>query len=209
MHEPLLIGSGNRGKAAELAELLQGLPWDVKSLADFPKAPEPVEDGDTFEANAVKKASCFSACFNVCCVADDSGLMVDALGGAPGIHSARYAGAACNDADNRAKLLAALDGVPEKKRTARFVCCAAFVKPGQPPHIETGAVEGRIAFECRGQLGFGYDPLFIPEGFEETFGEIEPARKHLISHRGRALRKLRDYLESLIESHCSDTARHM
>ena len=208
MHEPLLIGSGNRGKAAELAELLQGLPWDVKSLADFPGIPEPLEDGDTFEANAVKKALYFSNRLDICCVADDSGLIVDALDGAPGIYSARYAGPDCSDANNRAKLLATLGGVPQDKRTARFVCCAAFVAPGQTPHIETGTVEGRIAFECRGQLGFGYDPLFIPEGLDKTFGEIDPVQKHLISHRGRALRKLRVYLESLRESHCSDARRN-
>jgi len=202
--EPLVIGSGNRAKAAELAELLEGLPWVVKSLADFPEVPAPIEDGDTFEANAVKKAAYFSNRLNICCVADDSGLMVDALGGAPGIHSARYAGPACNDADNRAKLLAALDGVPEAERTARFVCCAAFAAPGQPMHVETGTVEGRIASECRGRLGFGYDPLFVPEGFDKTFGEMDPVQKHLISHRGRALRKLRAYMESHCEGHRSN-----
>jgi len=208
VRETLLIGSGNRGKAAELAELLAGMPWDVKGLAGFPKVPEPVEDADSFEDNAVKKAAYFANAFNVCCVADDSGLVVDALGGAPGIYSARYAGPACNDADNRAKLLRALDGVPLECRTARFVCCAVFLRPGQPPHIETGTVEGRIAFECRGELGFGYDPLFIPEGFEETFGEIEPARKHQVSHRGRALQKLRAYLESLREDRRTNPEGH-
>lgn len=208
MRETLLIGSGNKGKAAELAELLEGLPWDVKGLADFPMVPEPVEDAGTFDGNAIKKAAYFSECFNVCCVADDSGLVVDALGGAPGVYSARYAGPACNDADNRAKLLGALEGVPEERRTARFMCCAVFLRPGQPPHIETGTVEGRITFECRGELGFGYDPLFVPEGFDETFGQIEPARKHQVSHRGRALRKLRAYLESLREDRCTDAQGH-
>lgn len=197
MAETLLIGSGNRGKAAELAHLLEGLPWDVRSLADYPDVPPPVEDAPTFEENAVKKALYFSGRFNVPCLADDSGLMVDALGGAPGVYSARYAGPDADDKANNAKLLAALEGLPSARRTARFVCYAAFVRPGEPPHIETGAVEGRIIFEPRGSGGFGYDPLFIPEGSEKTFGQMQPAEKKLISHRGRALAKMRIYLEKL------------
>ena len=196
-HETLLIGTGNRGKAAELARLLDDLPWHVKDLSDFPNVPEPAEDGETFEANAVKKARYFSDHFRVSCVADDSGLVVDALDGAPGIFSARYAGNGATDAENNAKLLAALDGWPEPERAARFVCCIAFVRPGAEPHIETGMAEGRIAFEPKGSLGFGYDPLFIPEGFTVTFAEMDPSEKLAVSHRGRALRKLRSYLESL------------
>lgn len=197
MAEPLLIGSRNRKKAAELAELLAGLPWDVKSLADFFPVPEPVEDGATFEENAVEKAVYYADRLCVWCVADDSGLVVDALGGAPGVYSARYAGPGCNDADNNAKLLAALADVPDPLRTARFVCCAVVARPGGEPHLEKGVVEGRVGFECRGRLGFGYDPLFIPEGNDKTFGEMTLAEKHAISHRGRAFRKLRDYLASL------------
>jgi XTP/dITP diphosphohydrolase len=198
--KPLLIGSGNRGKAAELAELLRDLDWEVKSLADFPKVDEPIEDADTFEGNALKKAAYYSELFGIACIADDSGLVVDALNGAPGIYSARYAGPECDDARNREKLLAALKGIPTESRTARFVCCAVFIEPGSEPHLEKGAVEGHIAFKCKGVLGFGYDPLFIPEGFDATFGEIDPAQKHSVSHRGRALRKLCAYLESLREN---------
>lgn len=196
MNECLLLGTQNRGKVAELAVLLEGLPWDVKSLTEFPPVPSPVEDGDSFEANAIKKAEYFSMRFGVCCVADDSGLVVDALGGAPGIHSARYSGENASDVANNAKLLAALADVPESARTARFVCCVAFVRPGAAPHTEMGVAEGRIAFEPQGKGGFGYDPLFIPEGFSWSFGELEPAEKHAISHRGRALKSLRAYLES-------------
>lgn len=194
---PLLIGSGNQKKAVELAELLAGLPWDVKSLKDFPDVPAPIEDGDTFEENAVKKAVYYAERVGVWCVADDSGLVVDALGGAPGVYSARYSGPDCTDADNNAKLLAALDGIPEAARTARFVCCAALAAPGGVPRLESGIVEGRIGFACRGASGFGYDPLFLPEGRAQTFGEMGHAEKHLISHRGRALAKLRAHLVSL------------
>jgi XTP/dITP diphosphohydrolase len=192
-----LIGSNNAGKALELAELLDGLPWDVKSLADYPPIPAPEEDGDTFEANAAIKARYFSGRFNVHCVADDSGLIVDVLDGRPGIRSARYAGEGCSHADNNRKLPAELDGVAEADRKARFVCWAALADPSGHIHTENGCVKGRIAFTCRGTHGFGYDPLFIPEGFSETFGEMDPAQKQTISHRANALRKLRAYLESL------------
>jgi len=193
----LLIGSRNRGKAAELAGLLEGLPWEVRCLADYAPVPPPVEDGLTFEENAIKKAVYFSESFGVACLADDSGLVVDAIGGAPGIYSARYAGETADDKANNAKLLAELEAVAEAERTARFVCCAAFVRPGEPPHVETGVAEGRIGFKPRGAGGFGYDPLFIPEGHTRTFGEMEAAEKKLISHRGLALQKMRSYLERL------------
>ena len=197
MAEPLLIGSGNRHKTRELSELLAGLPWAVQGLADLPEAPPPEEDGATFEDNAVKKAIYYAERFDRWCVADDSGLVVDALDGAPGVYSARYAGPDATDADNSAKLLAALADVPDPKRTARFVCCAALARPGEAPHVEMGAVEGRIGFVCRGRRGFGYDPLFTPAGRSETFAEMDPADKHAISHRGLALGKLRLYLASL------------
>jgi XTP/dITP diphosphohydrolase len=197
MGKALLIGSRNRGKAAELSALLEGLGWDVLTLNDFPDVPEPVEDGATFEENAVKKARYFSEQFGVCCVADDSGLVVDALGGEPGVYSARYSGPGATDLTNNEKLLAALKDVPREARTARFVCCAAFVCPGGEPHVEMGTVEGQIAFSPRGPRGFGYDPLFVPEGHERTFAEMDAAEKHSMSHRGKALAKLRTYLESL------------
>ncbi len=197
MDRVLLIGSGNRDKAAELAELLVGLPWAVRGLNDFPAIDEPEEDGDTFEENALKKARHYSQAFQVCCVADDSGLQVDALGGAPGVYSARYAGPNGAYADNNAKLLAALKDVPEEKRTARFVCCAAFVSPDGTTHSVFGKVEGRIALSPRGTNGFGYDPLFIPEEMALTFGELNGDAKHAISHRGRAFRQLRAFLETL------------
>lgn len=197
MPEVLLIGSKNRKKARELAELLRGLPWDVKCLADFPAVDEPEENAATFEENAVIKAEYYSNAFGVACAADDSGLCVDALDGAPGVFSARYAGPACDDARNVAKLLDALADTPWHLRTARFVCCAALVRPGAGPHIERGEVEGHIAAEPFGEHGFGYDPVFVPENHDCTFAEMDPRDKHVISHRGRAFAKLRACLETL------------
>ena len=196
MAQTLVIGSGNRDKARELAELLAGLPWNVKCLGDFEPIPEPVEDGETFEANALLKARYYGERLGLPCVADDSGLEVDALDGAPGVYSARYAGEGCTYADNNRKLLAALDGAPLEGRGARFVCCAAFVAPGVE-HVELGYCEGRIAFEARGANGFGYDPVFVPAGDTRTFSEMTVAEKQALSHRGQAFRKIRRYLESL------------
>lgn len=198
MSEVLLIGTANRNKVAELAHILEGLPWDVKSLDAFPTVPEPQEDGDTFEANAIKKAVYYGRLFEVCCVADDSGLVVDALGGAPGVLSARYAGPECSYADNNAKLLRELAGIPESQRSARFVCCAAFAHRSGRTQVETGVVEGRIIEEPRGAGGFGYDPLFVPRGHDLTFAEMDPVQKNAISHRARAFQRLRAYLETLL-----------
>ncbi len=195
MNRPLLIGSGNRDKAQELADLLAGLPWDVLCLADFDPIEEPEETGATFEENALLKARYYGEAFGVATVADDSGLEVDRLGGAPGIYSARYAGEGCTYADNNHKLLTALGDVEPALRTARFVCCAAFVAPGVV-HVEHGACEGHIAHEPRGTNGFGYDPLFIPDGHTRSFAEMTVPEKQTLSHRGRAFRKIRRFLES-------------
>ncbi len=197
MGDVLLVGSGNQKKAAELAALLQGLRWEVRGLGDYPSVPEPEETGATFEENAILKARHYSEAFGVACLADDSGLAVDALGGAPGVYSARYAGPDATDADNNAKLLDALEDYMWHERTARFVCHAALWQAGQPVHLEYGAVEGHISMEPFGTGGFGYDSLFVPLGFERTFGEMSAPEKHGLSHRGQALGKFRVYLESL------------
>jgi len=194
--ETLLIGSGNRHKAEELRVLLAGLPWDVKGLGDFDPVEEPEETGETFEANALLKARYYGERFGVTCVADDSGLCVDALAGAPGVFSARYAGPGCTYDDNNEKLLNALADRPWHERSARFVCCAAFLPEGGEPHLEIGTVEGHIAVEPHGDHGFGYDPVFVPEGHDRTFAEMTAEEKHALSHRGRAFAKLRAYLES-------------
>ena len=196
MTRDLLIGSGNLNKARELATLLEGLPWKVLSLRDFPDVEAPEETGVTFAENAALKARYYAEKFQVACVADDSGLEVDALDGAPGVYSARYAGEQGNDQANIEKLLDALEETPWHERTARFVCCAAYVAPGEELHTEEGEVRGHIAVSPFGDNGFGYDPLFVPEGFEATFAEMEPVEKHEISHRGRAFQKMRAWLEA-------------
>ena len=198
MDRVLLIGSNNKDKAQEIRALLDDSPWNIKSLADLTPVPEPEETEKTFEGNALLKARYYAERFGVACVADDSGLEVDALDGAPGVYSARYAGENCTYADNNRKLLAALKGVPEERRQARFVCMAAFVDEEGGEHVERGTVEGVIAPECRGEYGFGYDPLFVPEGFDRSFGELTPEAKSAVSHRGRAFRKLCEYLASLV-----------
>ena len=194
----LLIGSGNRDKARELAAILDETPWIVQCLADLEDIEPPTEDGEAFEDNALLKASYYGAAFGLPCVADDSGLEVDVLDGAPGVWSARYAGEGCFYADNNAKLLRELQGWrdPDARRS-RFVCCAAYVDPDGRRFVDRGSVEGRIALEPRGSEGFGYDPIFIPDGWEETFAELPQEIKHAISHRGRAFAKLKAFLETL------------
>ncbi len=194
---PLLIGSGNQHKAAELAELLADLPFEVKSLRDFPTVQEPEETGKTFEANALLKAHYYGSHFGIDCVADDSGLEVDALGGQPGVYSARYAGEDCSYADNNAKLLEALEAIGDSQRGARFVCCAAFVPRDGQPHTLRGTIDGIILKAPRGEHGFGYDPVFQPAGETRSFAEMSAHEKHAISHRGRAFAAMRDYLAAL------------
>ncbi len=198
MDRILLIGSNNENKARELRALLDDSPWDLRTLSDFDPVPEPEETEDTFEGNALLKARYYARCFDLSCVADDSGLEVDALNGVPGVYSARYAGENCTYEDNNRKLLAALEGVPEEGRKARFVCLAAFVNEDGVEHVERGCVGGTIAAACRGEHGFGYDPVFIPEGFDQTFGELAPEAKAAVSHRGRAFAKLCAHLASIV-----------
>lgn len=194
MARVLLIGSGNRDKRDELTHLLEGSDWDVKSLKDFEAIEEPEETEETFEGNALLKARYYGKHFGVACVADDSGIEVDALDGAPGVYSARYAGEDCTYEDNNRKLLEAIRDVPDEKRTARFVSCAAFVDADGTEHVELGTVEGVLAHELSGENGFGYDPVFIPTGFDRTFGHFSREEKATVSHRGKAFRAMCKYL---------------
>lgn len=199
MKPKLLIGSANKDKVEELARLLDSLHWELLSLADVPPVEAPEETGSTFEENALLKAAFYSKQYDLPCVADDSGLEVDALDGAPGVYSARYAGPGCSYTDNNDKLLEAMENCLWYERTARFVCCAAFVTPEDLPqqttgHTVEGVVEGHIAVEPLGDNGFGYDPLFVPYGHEKTFAQMPETLKHQLSHRGHAFKKMSQYL---------------
>jgi XTP/dITP diphosphohydrolase len=196
----LLVGTTNRGKFAEIEGYLQRLPLRLLSLQSLGNWPELVEDGATFEQNALKKAKTLAEYCGFLTLADDSGLVVDALNGAPGIFSARYAGEESNDARNNEKLLIELKHVPEQERSARFVCALALCAPDSD-HPQEWIVrehcEGRIAFAARGENGFGYDPLFFYPPLDKTFGEIDRETKARVSHRGKALAKLAEILSSL------------
>ncbi len=185
----LVFASRNPGKLAELRQLTADLDVEVVSAADL-GVPDVVEDGATFEANAVKKAREVAAATGLPALADDSGLEVDALGGAPGVHSARYAGGHGADAANNRKLLAALAAVPPERRTARFHAVVALADPGGEIWTAHGACEGVILDAPRGAGGFGYDPLFFSPELGMTFGEAGVGPKSGVSHRARAMRAL-------------------
>lgn len=189
---PLLVSTRNTHKVREIRTIL-GDPFEVFDLSRLPAMPEVEETGTTFEDNATLKAVAASQLFDGWVIADDSGLEVDALGGAPGVFSARYAGEAALDAENNALLLRNLEGVRERARTARFRCVIVLARAGRKLAAFSGVVEGIIAPRSRGAEGFGYDPLFVPDGFCQTFGELPEATKNLLSHRGRALNKLREW----------------
>jgi len=175
--------------------MLQDLPVEVLSLRDFPGVPEVTEDGSTFRDNALKKAREVSRHISETVLADDSGLEADALGGQPGIHSARYAGPAAGDEANNAKLLKALEGVPREKRGAAFRCVLVLFSPDGRNEFFEGSWRGEILFAPRGTLGFGYDPLFLDPRQGLTAAELPPELKNRISHRGQAFAKFREWLE--------------
>ncbi len=181
----LLIATRNKHKLEEIRAILGAPALALKSALDFPDIPDVVEDGATFEANAQKKAEALARATGLWTLADDSGLEVDALGGAPGVFSARYAGEPTDYAANNSKLLRELAG--GKNRTARFRCVLALASPAGKVRFVDGRCEGRIIEDLRGAGGFGYDPLFIPDGFAQTFAEMPTDAKNKISHRGRAL----------------------
>ncbi len=181
----LLIATHNAHKLHEIRTTLIMPNVEIVGMDAFPDVPEVVEDGDTFEANAIKKAVEVANITGLMTMADDSGLEVDALNGAPGVYSARYAGEPCDDAANNRKLLAALEGVAN--RTARFRCAIALVEPNGTPQTVSGRCEGAIGYEPHGENGFGYDPLFTPADYDQTFAQLGDSVKNSISHRGAAL----------------------
>ena len=185
----LVVGSANPGKAREIAVLLGGLGGIVESLKDHPPVDFP-EEGTDYLANAIAKARAVADQLGVFAIADDSGLEVDALDGRPGPLSARYGGPDLDDAGRVTRLLGELQGTPPEGRGARFVCLAAFAAPDGSVETAKGICEGRILERPRGTAGFGYDPIFQPEGDSRSMAELSPSEKHQISHRGQALRTL-------------------
>lgn len=194
----IVAATQNKHKIREIEAITKefGMSIISRNEAGVPDV-EIVEDGDTFEANSFKKANEIMKMCGSITIADDSGLMVDALDGAPGVYSARFAGEECNDEDNNSKLLACLEGVPYEKRTARFVSVITMVFPDGNTIVARGECEGHITFETKGDGGFGYDPLFVPLGYENTFGELPAEEKNRISHRAKALELLREKLTGL------------
>jgi XTP/dITP diphosphohydrolase len=195
----LLLASHNRAKAAEIAAILRdaGLDLEVVTLADFPEVVLPPETARTFAENALAKAKAAAAATGLPAVADDSGIEVDALGGEPGVMSARYGGPEATDRDRYQKVLRLLKEVPDVRRVARFRCAAAYATPDGQTLLAEGTLEGRIVREPVGSGGFGYDPIFIPDGDTRTMAQLTPAEKHAISHRGRAFRALAKLIRGL------------
>ena len=197
----LVVGSKNPHKSEEIRRMLAGLPVEVVGLSDFGDVPDVIEEGVTLEENAAHKALFFARQTGCLVVSDDSGIEVDAIGGAPGVHSARYAGDDATYDDNNRLLLSELAGVPGPKRTARFRCVIALASPDGVVFTTEGAVEGRITAEPHGANGFGYDPVFYVDECGGTFAECPPEAKDAVSHRARALaafkRRFAEYLAGL------------
>jgi len=190
----LLLATHNQGKVRELTDLLANTDWQVRGLPEG--TPEFPEDGDTFADNARGKALFYSAHCELPALADDSGLVVDALGGEPGVYSARYIDPDITQAARNAGLLSRLATTPDGQRQARFVCHLVLAVPGRVVHESVGACEGHITREPHGDGGFGYDPVFVPAGHERTFAELPRQDKSRLSHRGHAVRAMRDFLRS-------------
>jgi len=193
----IVVATRNKGKIKEIQAFLNGVVEDISCAADYEGFPETIEDGETFEQNALKKAREAMEYTGRPALADDSGLMVEALGGRPGVHSARFAGEEADDAVNNRKLLKELENIPLEQRKAAFVCSLAYIAADGSEHLFTGRIEGRILKAAQGDGGFGYDPLFLVEGEGRTMAELALSEKNSISHRGQALRQFREYLELL------------
>lgn len=185
MQQVIVLATRNQGKVKEFAEMLKGFPVEIKSLNDFGPIPEAVEDGVTFDDNAYKKASFTAKVLGLPAMADDSGLSVEALDGAPGVYSARYAGDKASDADNIAKLLKEMEGKANRK--AAFECVISLAVPSGPALTFEGRCEGEILTAPRGNDGFGYDPVFFYPPLGKTFAELDMAEKNRVSHRGMAV----------------------
>ena len=197
MIRELVLATRNRHKVIELVALLRDLGITIRSLNEFPDAPDVVEDGATCEANAIKKARAIAEYTGLPAVADDTGLEVDALGGRPGVHAARYAGEDATYDDNCRKLLRELTGVPHERRTARFVTVAAIALPSGEMRVVHGTLNGVIADETNGTLGFGYDPVFFVPELGKTLAQLSADQKNTISHRAKAFTMAKDLLREM------------
>ncbi len=193
----MVLATRNKNKIEEIERMLLETNVTILTLDDYPQCPEVEEDQATFEGNALKKATAIAMCARKLAMADDSGLEVYALHSAPGVLSARYAGEDADDRANIKKLLYEMRDVPDGERGARFVCCCALAFPEGKVLKFWGVVEGKIAKETHGRMGFGYDPIFYPSGYEKTFAEMTPQEKDALSHRSIALTKLKDYLKDI------------
>jgi len=200
----LLIATRNQKKKQELESILSDLDITLLTMDDFADLPEVIEDGSTFEANAIKKALTVAQKSNCITLADDSGLEVEFLGGAPGTFSARFAGPLADEQANNRKLLTLLQNVNDPQRAARFVCVIALAWPWGRTETVAGICPGKITREPRGEGGFGYDPYFIPTGYSETFAELSPQEKNRISHRGQALEKAKALLRDQLKTEEND-----
>ena len=194
----IIIATKNKGKARDFIAMFAPLGFEVKTLHDYEEVGEVEETGATFEENAILKAETVAKRLGKIVIADDSGLIVDALGGAPGIYSARYAGTDKDDEANIDKVLYELEHVPEHERTARYYCALALAFPEGHTHVVDGACEGMILRERRGTNGFGYDPIFYIKELDKTMAEISIEEKNQISHRAIAMRKLQELIPSLL-----------
>ena len=194
----LLLGTRNPGKVKEITSILADAGWTFSSLQEFPDIAIAEENATTFKENAIAKARFYARATGLCALADDSGLEVEALGGAPGVFSARYAGENASDADRRALLLSELAKTGNTVRRARFVAVVAIAQPdGEVLNVSEGICEGTITFAPHGRNGFGYDPLFVPDGYDQTFAELPDTVKNMISHRARALMPTKEFLTKL------------
>lgn len=191
IRKKMVVASRNNNKIAEMVEILDGLNWEVLSMSEAGVDFEVVEDGDSFEENSYKKALEVAKATGLTVIADDSGLEVDALGGRPGVYSARFSGEGATDQSNNRKLLELMEGIPKENRGARFVCAATVVFPDLKHFTLRGECEGCILFQPRGTGGFGYDPLFFVSQYNKTFAELDAAAKNSISHRARALSQVK------------------
>lgn len=192
----IVLATGNKNKIKEFKEILKDFAINIKSLDEFGPIPEAIEDGETFDDNAYKKAIHTAKILGIPAIADDSGIEVEALGGAPGVYSARYAGEGATDEKNCAKLLDALEG--QDNRKANFTCVISIATPGGPALTYEGKCFGEILTEKRGDSGFGYDPLFYFEEYDKTFAELSSDEKNAVSHRGKALAEVKAEAQQII-----------